>query len=174
MQNQGLIERLARAVRQARTEAALRLSPEARTLWWDTYPRLSAGAPGLLGAILGRAEAHVVRLALVYALLDESDAIDLGHLQAGLALWDYAARSATFIFGDSLGDRVADEIWKAIAKAASGITRSEIRDLLDRNKSKAEIDSALGVLVAAGRVERKAVTGRGRPSELWSARPVAL
>jgi hypothetical protein len=169
-----LIERLARAVRQARTEAALRLSPEARTLWWDTYPRLSAGAPGLLGAILGRAEAHVVRLALVYALLDESDAIDLGHLQAGLALWDYAARSATFIFGDSLGDRVADEIWKAIAKAASGITRSEIRDLFDRNKSKAEIDSALGVLVAAGRVERKAVTGRGRPSELWSARPVAL
>jgi len=24
--------------------------------------------------------------------------------------WDYAARSAAFVFGDSLGDRVADEI----------------------------------------------------------------
>jgi hypothetical protein len=169
-----LVERLARAVRRARSATALCFSPEARTLWWDTYPRLSAGAPGLLGAILGRAEAHVVRLGLLYALLDESESIDLSHLEAGLALWDYAARSAAFIFGNPLGDRVADEILKAVSAAETGVTRSQIRDLFDRNKSKAEIDSALGVLVAAGRVERTVKNGRGRPSELWSARPVAL
>ena len=33
-------------------------------------PTLSADRPGLLGAVLGRAEAQVLRLALVYALLD--------------------------------------------------------------------------------------------------------
>ena len=33
-------------------------------------PALSADRPGLLGAILGRAEAQVLRMALIYALLD--------------------------------------------------------------------------------------------------------
>ena len=37
-----------------------------------TYESLSQG-PGLLGAILGRAEAQTVRLALIYALLDGVD-----------------------------------------------------------------------------------------------------
>ena len=112
-----------------------------------------------------------MRLALLYALLDHSDAIGVDHLRAALALWDYAARSAAFVFGDSFGDRVADEIWRAISKSEGGITRSEIRDLFDRNKTKSEIDAALGVLVATGRVDRVVVGGRGRPSELWSARP---
>ena len=166
-----LLHRLSDAVRDARSATALCLDDESRALWWATYPRLSAGAPGLLGAVLGRAEAHVVRLALLYALLDHSDAIGVDHLRAALALWDYAARSAAFVFGDSFGDRVADEIWRAISKSEGGITRSEIRDLFDRNKTKSEIDAALGVLVATGRVDRVVVGGRGRPSELWSARP---
>jgi hypothetical protein len=165
-----LVSRLRDAVRDARSEMALDLDAEARTLWWTTYPHLSAGRPGLLGAVCGRAEAHVVRLALLYALLDHSQVIGVGHLQAALAVWDYAARSAAFVFGDSLGDRVADEIWRAIATSGSGITRSEIRDLFDRNKTKAEIDAALTSLVNNGRIEPTIVTGRGRPTEVWSAR----
>ena len=39
-------------------------------IWEAVYPKLSADRPGLLGAILGRAEAQVLRLALIYALLD--------------------------------------------------------------------------------------------------------
>ncbi|MHB8290620.1 MAG: YfjI family protein [Acidimicrobiales bacterium] len=165
-----LLARLRDAVRHAKAQGTVGLDAKARTLWWDTYGRLSAGRPGLLGAVLGRPEAHVVRLALIYALLDHARSIGVGHLQAALALWDYAARSAAFVFADSLGDRVADEIWAAISVRKGTVTRSEIRDLFDRNKSKADIDAALNALVAAGRIERGMITGRGRPSEVWSAR----
>jgi len=168
-----LLARLRGAVRHARSAGALGLNAEARTLWWEVYPRLSAGRPGLLGAVLGRAEAHVVRLALIYALLDHSHEIGITHLKGALALWDYAARSGAFVFGDSTGDRVADEIWRTISTREEGITRSEIRDLFDRNKTKSEIDAALTSLVAAGRIERGVITGRGRPAEVWSARPIS-
>jgi hypothetical protein len=164
------LRRIRAGVRRARASERLSFDAEARQLWWATYPSLSAGAPGLLGALLGRAEAHVVRLALIYALFDDKGAIGTTHLEAALALWDYAARSAAFVFGESLGDRVADEIWRAVTGTQGGISRSEIRDLFDRNKPKAEIDAALATLVASGRVDRSVLPGRGRPTEIWSAR----
>jgi len=44
----------------------------ARAIWCDVYGNLSEAKPGLAGALLARAEAHVMRLALIYALLDRS------------------------------------------------------------------------------------------------------
>jgi hypothetical protein len=165
-----LLGRLRAALAHARSPRALRLDDQARTLWWDTYGPLSAGRPGLLGAVLGRPEAHVVRLALIHAALDHADAIGVTHLRAALALWDYATRSAAFVFGERVGERVADEIWRAICDHDGPITRSQIRDLFERNKTKAEIDAALDTLVAAGRIERGTLPGRGRPTEVWSPR----
>ena len=54
------------------------------------------------------------------------------HLRAALACWAYAERSARFIFGDTLGDPVADEILRALRQQPAGMTRNEIRDLFDR------------------------------------------
>jgi hypothetical protein len=163
--------RLRDAFCRARAEQVLAFDDAARSMWWEIYPSLSAGRAGLLGAVVGRAEAHVVRLGLLYALLDGATQITIGHLQAALALWDYAARSAAFVFGDSLGDRLAEQIWQAVISSSSGVTRSQIRDLFDRNKARTEIDAALSLLVSSGRVERRLVAGRGRPAETFSARP---
>ena len=52
----------------------------------DVYPGLSEGEPGLVGAVLGRAEAQVLRLSLVYYLLDQATAIKESHLAAALAV----------------------------------------------------------------------------------------
>jgi hypothetical protein len=69
----------------------------------------------LLGAICGRAEAQTVRLALIYAVLDGSDGvIKLPHLKAALALWRYYEASVLYVFGDSLGDPIADTILAAL------------------------------------------------------------
>ncbi|MGH9055909.1 MAG: DUF3987 domain-containing protein [Acidimicrobiales bacterium] len=166
-----LTARLADAIASNRAARPLGLNEDARAIWWDIYPHLSTGRPGMLGAICGRAEAHVVRLALLYALLDRQDAIGAAHLRAALALWDYAARSAAFIFGDSLGDPIADEINRAISEHPGGLTRSQIRDLFARNRPKAQIDRALHLLAGAGTVNRHLLDGPGRPTEVWSARP---
>jgi hypothetical protein len=64
--------------------------------------------------VTARSEAQVIRLALIYALLDQSTEIRAEHLMAGLAVWNYAASSAAYVFGDSLGDPDADEILRAL------------------------------------------------------------
>jgi hypothetical protein len=120
------------------------------------------------GAATARAEAHAARLALIYALLDASDQIDDDHLEAALAVWSYAEASSGWVFGDSLGDPTADDIWTLAKDRPDGVTRTEVRDLFSRNKKAREIDRALGALEDAGRLQRQAnADGRGRPAELW-------
>lgn len=156
------------ALRFASAERAVAFDPAARECWVEIYADLSAGAPGLAGAATARAEAHTVRLALLYALLDCSETIALQHLEAGLAVWRYSAGSARWIFGDSLGDPTADEIWTAAKDRPRGVTRTEVSDMFSRNKKRREIDRALTVLEDAGRLRRQTSTGeRGRPAEVW-------
>ena len=57
--------------------------PEAQTLWEQVYERLSTGQPGILGAVLGRAESQTLRLSMIYAIADRSALIQRCHLEAG-------------------------------------------------------------------------------------------
>ena len=40
----------------------------------------------------------MIRIALIYAIMDKSDLIELPHIEAGLAVWDYCERSAKHKF----------------------------------------------------------------------------
>ncbi len=161
-------ERVTIALRHAQAAGAVTFGAAARDKWIDVYPALSDGRPGMHGAATARAEAHTARLALIYALLDASDHIATEHLDAALAVWAYADQSARWIFGDSLGDPTADDIWALAKDRAAGISRTEVRDLFSRNKKAREIDRALGALVDAGRLHRTTANdGPGRPAELW-------
>ena len=95
----------------------LRFDPIAEKLWREQYLVLSDERPGLLGAITARAEAQVLRLSLLYALLDRTPAIGLAHLKAGLAVWRYCDASAKLIFGDKIGDPIADTILPVLKQA---------------------------------------------------------
>jgi hypothetical protein len=119
-----LIERLVAVVRCGRKVGELQRSEKARELWYEVYNELSEGKAGLLGAVTSRAEAQVMRLACIYALLDGVKIIKSVHLEAALAAWKYAEESARFIFGDSLGDPVADELLRALRKSPHGLTRT--------------------------------------------------
>ncbi len=165
----GLDASLASALAVARNAGQLRFALGARVAWWDTYARLSEPAPGLAGAMCARAEAHVVRLALIYALLDRSTAINLAHLNAALALWDYATRSAAWALEEASGDPLAEQIYAALAVTPAGLTRTQIRDLLHRNQPGVAVDQALAALAQADRARRHRVITRGRPAELWTA-----
>jgi phage gp16-like protein len=124
---------------------------------------------GLLGAATSRAEAQVMRLAMLYALLGQSAVIRAEHLEAALAVWQYAEQSARYIFGSALGDATADELLRALRAKPDGMTRTEIRDHFGRNKAADEINRALTVIADAGRAYyRKDPTG-GRSAEVWFA-----
>lgn len=140
----------------------------ARAAWRSVYADLSEGKPGLLGAVTSRSEAQVVRLSLLYALLDGSATIHAEHVLAGLEVWDYCERSARFIFGDALGDATADDIRQALQNAGSvGLTRTEISEYLGRHKSSSEIGRALTLLAEVGAATHKTKQTCGRPIERW-------
>jgi hypothetical protein len=138
--------------------------------WATVYNDLSAEKPGLLGSVIARAEAQVIRLALIYALLDGSDTIDLPHLEAALAVWEYCELSAVYVFGNSLGDPVADEILRALQSRPEGMTRTEISSLFGRNQSSGRIGAALQLLTARNRAYPDTRQTDGRSSEVWFAR----
>lgn len=163
-----LIRCLDSALELGKTPIEVTWGEGAREAWREVYGPLSEGKPGLFGAVVSRSEAQTMRLAALYAVMDESYEIEHEHLLAALALWEYAEASARYIFGDATGDPVADQIAEAL-KAASGdgMTRTEISHVLGRNRSADHINRALGLLLNIGRVRRATEETKGRPSERW-------
>ena len=151
----------ASVVREFKRDAA------AKDLWADVYGKLSEGGTGLLGCATGRAEAQVLRLSLIYALLDGSHEILTKHLISALAVWKYCEDSARFIFGDAIGDPVADAVLAALRDAPEGLTRTEINSLFGRNRKSSEIANAVTVLLASGLAARATEMTGGRPVERW-------
>jgi hypothetical protein len=160
---------LAEALGFARTAGEVRRDDEAREIWREVYGPLSEGRPGLAGALLARAEAHVLRLSMIYALMDCSAVVGKEHLLAALALWDFCERSVYYLFGDCLGDPVADDLLRLLRSCPRGLTRTDLRDYFQRHQSADRIARALGLLLQHGlaRCERQE-TG-GRPVERWFA-----
>jgi len=62
-------------------DVEFRWDSEAHDLWGRVYGDLSRGLPGLLGAVTSRAEPHVMRLSLIYALLDRASQVRVEHLR---------------------------------------------------------------------------------------------
>ncbi len=166
-----LIKRLSEALEFGRSAGEISWGETAVSTWCEIYSPLSEGKPGLFGAVIGRAEAQVVRLAALYAVMDESYTVEQEHLEAALALWDYADASALYIFGDATGDPVSDRIVEALRAAGEeGMTRTEVSHLFKRHKSAERIDDALLLLLKSERVRREREETNGRTAERWYAK----
>jgi hypothetical protein len=161
--------RLAQALVFARCAGEVTRDEEARALWREGYGELSEGRPGMAGALLARAEAHVMRLAMTYALSDCSAVIRAEHLLAALALWDYAERSVYYVFGDDLGDPLADELLRLLRGGPNGLTRNDLMNYLGRHQSSTRIGQALGLLLQHRLARRERQETGGRPAERWFA-----
>ncbi len=164
-----LVARFTQAAEFAAHVAQMKRDAMARDLWHAEYAKLSEGKPGLFGLVTSRAEAQVMRLACVYALLDCCPVVKLPHLEAALALWRYCEASCRWIFGDSLGDQTADTILRALRQSPTGLYRNDIRELFDRRKGREEITRALQLLRRHNLAACEKVETKGRPAELWTA-----
>jgi hypothetical protein len=171
---------LRRALDWAADAGTIRLvrDDQARALWHERYPALSQVRPacpgkpwGLYGAATSRAEAQVLRLSAIYAVLDCSLIIRLPHLQAALAVWDYCAASASLFFGKSTGDHTADRILEAINASDGTLSRKQISALFHGHLSSSRIEAALEQLISLGAIYLSSQPTGGRPSTLWSAIP---
>lgn len=161
--------RTAAVILAARNIFRVTMTSGAKEDWRKVYPILSEGEPGLLGAMIGRAEAQVIRLALIYALFDRCAEIDFGHLHAAIAVWGYCESSVRYIFGDALGDPIADEILRQLRATKDGLTRTQVRDLFGRHRTADRIGLALSTLERLGKAKMVRRDSGGRPTEVWVA-----
>jgi hypothetical protein len=165
-----LRQRIKGALDTASTLGEMKRSDDAAQLWRAEYPTLSRERPGLLGLVTNRAEAQVLRLSIIYALLDKSNKIDTPHLRAALAVWAYVERSCAWIYGASTGNPDADEILAALKKAGdAGMNLTQISGIFRNNRRAAEIHKALGLLVDMGLVTPGRAASGQRPAENWKA-----
>jgi hypothetical protein len=164
-----ILRSLSQAAEFAQVVGRIDRDDAARTLWAEVYPALSEGRPGLLGAVTSRAEAQVMRLACVYALLDRSPLIRTEHLEAALALWRYCEASCRHIFGRGLGDAFADRILAALRAAPAGLARAKVYEVFSGHADRAAIERALVTLERKGLARREVERTAGRPAERWFA-----
>jgi hypothetical protein len=163
----GMAERLGANLAFARRAGQVRFDPAARHEWHAAYAELSEAPDGLLGSLTARAEAHVLRLAMLWALTDGEAVVRSSHLQAALSLWDYAARSVAWAMRHRSADPVAERICSALRVAPEGLSRTALRDLFGRNLPVRRVDAALAALADDGRARPRRVATAGRPAELW-------
>ena len=140
------------------------LSPEARECWVDGYAELSRDCPGLTGCVTNRGEALVLRLSLVYCLLDRKSSIQVGHLQAASAMWAYAKASAEYIFNGREANPIAQKIIEAVENGPLSMT--DIHRSLSNHATKGQIQIAIQELVSSGKVEVVEEKTEGRPKKL--------
>ena len=168
---QPLLDQLRAVFRKAKEVQRMRRDAAAKAAWHAVYRPLSEDRPGLVGSLLARAEAQVLRLSMLYALLDGTDTIRPEHLDAALALWEYVEASVVYIFGTSIGDPVADTLLIALAEAPEeGLSRKQILTETFQGHLRAdELDRVLRLLQQRQLVQVEklpAEGGRGRPKEI--------
>ena len=162
-----LVRRLQEAVRLAANVGEMKRDTEAESDWASIYDSLANGKPGLTGTLLARAESQVLRLSLVYALMDQSPTVRSPHLRAACAVWDYVEASVRYVFGASkTGDPSVDKITEALWRSGQ-MDETEIHSLFGRNAPPGEVDRALSVIFGQGLAVVASDPSRGRPRNVW-------
>jgi hypothetical protein len=136
---------------------------DARELWAKAYEDFGDGSDGLTGAITARPEAQTLRLSVAYAVLDGSPVIKAEHIQAALAVWSYCEASALAIFGDALGDPIADRLLAALREAPDGLDGTAQSALFGRHASAARLALARAALEGKGLIVTSSEETGGRP-----------
>jgi hypothetical protein len=162
-----LASRISKALAFARGTTILHRDPSARTRWAEIYRELTVERAGVVGALTARAEAHVLRLSLLFAVLEQSQVVRVEHLDAALAVWRFCDHSIVQIFGEKFGDPTADAIHDALLAAPHGLKRSELYNIGGRHIGKEKLSVALAALVRSGRATSVSEPTGGAPLERW-------
>lgn len=154
----------------AAPEREIHWSAQAEKEWCAFYKSIKTAGAGIVGSIIARSDAHVLRLTMLFTVLDNSRLMESRHLKAAIAFWHFCERSAMWAFGEKTGNKAADKIYWALQREPKGMTRTEISmGVFNNHASKTTMDIAFSTLVDANLVTLKSERGvRGtKPTERW-------
>ena len=157
-------------IRKAQGLERVRMTQNAGEFYDKLYMKITPSRPGLYGVITGRAEAQVIRLSLLYAMLEGCSRIHTRHIKSGLAFWNYADASARFIFHGMNEDPKKRKLLDAL-KVQGEMSRTHIRDLFGRHLKKERLESMLSQLIAQGHIVKEIEKTGGRPRDVFKMSP---
>ena len=166
------VDRLAglteQAVAAARRIGEMRYTDRGGELWDTIYDHLADDdPPGPLGDAIARAEPQVLRLSICYAAADGTPEIDVPHLTAAYAVWQYARATAASIFPSRPITEDEAKLLRALVDAGdAGMTADQRRDVFSRHRTAAQMDSMVSTLERLGFVTASKVETGGRPAAL--------
>ena len=132
----------------------IQLNTEARNLWDIQYHILSTDREGIMGAVTARNEAHVLRLALLFCLLDGMAEINTAHLKAAIVVVDYSTASCEFIF--TVPSEESPDAQKLLsALDIKHLSQTEISQLFNGNKTKAQLTQLLTELQTINKIRKQ-------------------
>jgi hypothetical protein len=143
----------------------------AQTLWEESlYEQLRGDVEGLgvAGPMIARRSSMVLRIALIYAILDSprDPVIKVVHLEAAMAVWGYCEASAMELFDSTPTDSLCDKVLDLLENKPMTVTDFNKHLSI---KQKGQIGRVLAKLENANLVRKSKVkhTGAGRPATLW-------
>lgn len=155
---------VASSLRRAAELHSLRFDEGAQDAWDRVYRRLTTRPPDLFGAVTGRADAYVQRLAGLVAAIDTSEAVGVEHLNAGLALWQYVEDSVRVLFGDATGNATKDRVILALRERR--LSKTDTWALFGNHRP--DLPDQLAEMEEDGLIELTKVKTRGRSKELYA------
>lgn len=139
----------------------------AHEYWVELYTRLASdhAGDGRVAQVVARAAPQVLRLSVVAALLDGADYIDLPHMMAAEAMWDYVEDSAWYVFSEGSGNTDLDRLKLFVdAGGPSGVSRTQVTaECFGRNRKAAQIDALWSQLLTLDGYEEWSEATGGRP-----------
>lgn len=168
------------AVKAGAERGAMGFAENVWPRWEQVYAELNRDrADTRAAAATARGVPHVLRLALLYALLDSAEQIGLEHLEAAVALWRYCEDSARWLFSTyelEAGETERGSLVEFIKRGGSkGRSRTDISmGHYQKNKTAGEINAALEPLIHDGVVIeiRDNAPAGGRPTTRYVYRNV--
>jgi hypothetical protein len=140
------VKRLRKAIEFAQDDRVMTFASEARDTWATIY-RAEPQRGGLVGFLTARAHPQKLRLAGMYAILDQADSIGLRHVLAAEACWRYSVATVEHVFGALRGDTVQDGLLEGLRAAyPNGLTGTDQAALFRRNLKAGRLSSARKVL----------------------------
>jgi hypothetical protein len=149
-------------------ERRIEFDRAAADLWDSVYRKLRTDRPGIVGAITARGPAIVLRLALIYAIVElpKAPKIRVEHLKAALAVWQYNVKSAELVFDSKTGDRLGDRLLHML-QTHGPMTQKQFHRHLS-NEQKRSLSPLLERMERDGLIlSEELPPTKGRPATVW-------
>ena len=153
------------AISKARQAGQVEMTENASLVWDAIYKNVSESEESdfYLDSALSRGEAHIRRLAMMYALTDGRRCVTEEDFASAFHCWSYCCESAKLIFSNAENDW-SDAVVKYLSEVGT-CQKGDLYRMSNGNIPKDRLDRILNSLQAKGQIEFRKEYTDGRPKE---------